>query len=102
MPGTTISGIVADPGPDGQPGTRDDVRAGADGILGTADDIYLNPIAGATVYILGLENEAVTSARQRLVHVDEHSCRRREARESTAPPRRALRRVSIIPRWCSI
>ena len=62
VPGTTLSGIMADPGPDGQPGTRDDVRAGADGILGTADDIYLDPIAGATVYIVGLENQAVTSA----------------------------------------
>jgi hypothetical protein len=61
VPGTSITGIVADPGPDGQPGTRDDVRAGASGILGTADDIYLNPIAGATVYILGLEDQAVTS-----------------------------------------
>ena len=30
-------------------------------MIGTADDVYLNPIAGATVYILGLENQAVTS-----------------------------------------
>src|SRR5207302_55303 len=50
VPGTTLSGIVADPGPDLKPGTRDDVRAGPDGILDTADDIYLLPIAGVTVY----------------------------------------------------
>ncbi len=58
VPGTTLSGIVADPGPDDKPGTRDDVRAGPDGILGTADDIYLLPIANAEVYILG-ENQVV-------------------------------------------
>ncbi len=28
VPGTTLSGILADPGPDLQPGTRDDVRSG--------------------------------------------------------------------------
>ena len=62
VPGTTVSGIVADPGPDGQPGTRDDVRAGANGILGTADDTYLFPIAGATIFIIGEQNQTVTSA----------------------------------------
>jgi membrane-associated phospholipid phosphatase len=61
VPGTTLSGIVADPGPDNKPGTTDDVKAGPDGVLMTADDIYLNPIAGATVYILGQQNQAVTS-----------------------------------------
>ncbi|MGH7136924.1 MAG: Ig-like domain-containing protein, partial [Pirellulales bacterium] len=59
VPGTTLTGIVADPGPDDVPGTRDDVRSGADGILGTADDVYLRPIKGVEVYILGLENQAV-------------------------------------------
>ncbi len=34
---------------------------GPDGVLGTADDVYLNLIAGATVYILGEEDSAVTS-----------------------------------------
>jgi len=61
VPGTTLSGIVADPGPDNKPGTTDDVKPGPDGILMTADDIYLNPIAGATVYILGEEQNAVIS-----------------------------------------
>jgi hypothetical protein len=59
LPGTTLSGILVDPGPDDTPGTRDDVRVGNDGVLGTADDVYLRPIAGVEVYILGLENEAV-------------------------------------------
>jgi hypothetical protein len=61
VPGTTLSGIVADPGADDKPGTTDDVKSGPDGILMTGDDIYLNPIAGATVYILGQENQAVIS-----------------------------------------
>jgi methionine-rich copper-binding protein CopC len=59
VPGTTLSGVLADPGPDLQPGTRDDVRAGADGVLGTADDVYLRPIEGVEVYILGMEDQAV-------------------------------------------
>ena len=61
VPGTTLSGIVADPGPDDKPGTLDDVKPGPDGVLMTADDIYLNPIVGATVYILGEEQQAVVS-----------------------------------------
>ena len=61
VPGTTLSGIVADPGLDNKPGTTDDVKPGPDGVLMTADDIYLNPIAGATVYILGEEQDAVIS-----------------------------------------
>src|SRR4029453_7835141 len=59
VPGTTIVGKLVDPGPDLQPMTFDDVRAGPDQILHTADDIYLHPIAGVKVYILGLENEVV-------------------------------------------
>jgi membrane-associated phospholipid phosphatase/sugar lactone lactonase YvrE len=61
VPGTTLSGIVADAGPDGKPGTTDDVKPGPDGVLMTADDIYLHPIAGATVYILGQQGQAVIS-----------------------------------------
>jgi hypothetical protein len=59
VPGTSLTGILADPGPDLKPGTFDDVRPGPDGVLMTSDDVYLNPIAGARVYILGLENQAV-------------------------------------------
>ncbi|MGR9145674.1 Ig-like domain-containing protein (plasmid) [Rhizobium leguminosarum] len=59
VPGTTITGRVFDPGADLQPMTFDDVRAGPDQILHTTDDVYLNPIAGVKVFILGHENEAV-------------------------------------------
>src|SRR5262249_19582887 len=64
VPGTTLAGIIADPGPDNQPMTRDDVRNGPDGVLGTGDDVYLNPIAGTKVFIIGHENQAVTSDAQ--------------------------------------
>ena len=42
-----------------KPGTTDDVKPGPDGVLMTGDDIYLLPIAGVTVYILGHEDQAV-------------------------------------------
>jgi hypothetical protein len=64
VPGTTLSGIIADPGPDDKPMTRDDVRAGADGVLGTADDVYLRPVQGVKVYILGQESQAVNTDAQ--------------------------------------
>ena len=71
VPGTTITGIVADPGPDLTPGTVDDVAAGPDGTLMTGDDIYKLPIANAKVYILGHEDQAVyTDAQGRAVAVD--------------------------------
>ncbi len=59
LPGTSLTGIVADPGPDLKPGTTDDVRRGPDGVLLTADDVYLNPIAHVKVFILGQESQAV-------------------------------------------
>ena len=41
----------------------DDIRAGADEILHTADDIFLNSLAGVKFFILGLESQvAVTDA----------------------------------------
>ena len=52
--GTSITGIVADPGADFQPGSSDDVHYNADGTR-----TYLNPLAGVTVYILGHEDTAV-------------------------------------------
>lgn len=57
--GTTLSGKVVDPGPDLKLMTFDDIRAGADGVLHTADDVFLLPIAGVRVFIVGLENQAV-------------------------------------------
>jgi|CXWL01.1.fsa_nt_gi hypothetical protein len=57
--GTTLSGKVLDPGPDLKLMTFDDIRVGSDGVLHTSDDVFLNPIAGAKVFIVGLENQAV-------------------------------------------
>jgi hypothetical protein len=59
LPGTSLYGTVADPGPDLKPESFDDVRPGADGVLMTADDVYLNPIAGVKVFIIGQEGQAV-------------------------------------------
>ena len=59
--GTVLTGVLADPGPDGIPGTADDVATGADGSL-----TYLLPIAGVTVSILGMPGlSAVTDAQGR-------------------------------------
>lgn len=57
--GTSISGRVVDPGPDLRPMTLDDIAAGTDQRLRTADDLFLWPIAGVRVYVVGLEDEAV-------------------------------------------
>jgi hypothetical protein len=70
IPGTTISGVVADPGPDLMPMTIDDVRAGADGVLNTLDDVYLNPLAGVKVWVLGLEAQAVYTDAQGRFQLD--------------------------------
>src|SRR5262249_5446245 len=64
VPSTTLTGVVVDPGPDLEPGTFDDVRVGADGLLMTGDDLYLHPIAGATVEILGMAGQTVLTAAQ--------------------------------------
>ncbi len=100
VPGTTISGIVADPGPDDKPETTDDVKSGPDGILMTADDIYLNPIAGATVYILGEEQDAVISGADgsfSLTSVPAGDVKLViDGRTATSAPQ-----VSSTPRWSS-
>jgi hypothetical protein len=59
VPGTAISGIVVDPGPDDTPMTPDDVKAAPDGLLDYAHDTWLLPIAGVKVYVLGDEQNAV-------------------------------------------
>lgn len=59
LSGTALVGRVVDPGDDLKPMTFDDIRSGADGILHTSDDLFLNPIAHAKVYILGMENRFV-------------------------------------------
>ena len=59
IPGTTLVGKVVDPGPDLEPMTFDDIRRGPDGIIHTADDVLVNPIAHAKVFILGQEDKFV-------------------------------------------
>jgi hypothetical protein len=68
--GTSLSGIVVDPGPDFIPRTDDDLRAGPDGKLGTADDVFLLPVAGVKVYLLGRENEVVRTGADGRFHFD--------------------------------
>ena len=58
-PGTTITGILVDPGADLDPHTFDDFRLGPDNAAFTADDIFLHPIAGARLYIIGHEDQAI-------------------------------------------
>jgi hypothetical protein len=59
VPGTTITGIVVDPGPDGVPMTPDDVKAAPDGLADYANDTWKLPIAGVKVFLLGHEDQAV-------------------------------------------
>ncbi len=68
--GTTIAGIIADPGPDLIPHSFDDVRAGPDGIINTADDVYLHPLVHAEVYIIGQESQAVFTDAQGRFELD--------------------------------
>lgn len=51
--GAKLSGKVVDPGADLLPMTFDDTRRGADGVIHTADDVFLNPIVHAKVFIVG-------------------------------------------------
>jgi hypothetical protein len=57
--GTSLRGRVVDPGTDLLPMTFDDIRRGPDGVIHTPDDVFLNPIVGAKVFILGRESEFV-------------------------------------------
>ena len=57
--GTTLRGRVVDPGVDLLPMTFDDMRRGPDGVIHTDDDVFLNPIAHAKVYLLGHEDRFV-------------------------------------------
>jgi len=50
---TKLVGKVVDPGPDLQPMSFDDIRRGPDGIIHTADDVFLLPIAHVHVYVIG-------------------------------------------------
>jgi len=55
LPGTMITGRIADSGPDMIPQTVDDTLAGPDGVMGTSDDILLLPLLGVKVFVRGLE-----------------------------------------------
>ncbi len=57
--GTKLVGKVVDPGADLEPMTFDDIRRGPDGVIHTADDVFLLPIAHAKVFILGQEDRFV-------------------------------------------
>ncbi|EGF91074.1 PAP2 superfamily protein [Asticcacaulis biprosthecium C19] len=59
VPGTVITGFVVGPGADLKPMTQDDFRSGPDGIPFTADDVFLEKLAGVKVFILGREGEFV-------------------------------------------
>ena len=59
IPGTTIIGQVVDPGPDLTPMTSDDIDPGPDGLLHTDDDVFLLPLPGVKVFILGMESDFV-------------------------------------------
>ena len=68
--GTSLSGRLLDPGPDLKPMTFDDIRPGPDGALHTADDVFLSPIAGVQVFIIGLESQAVFTDAAGRFHFD--------------------------------
>ena len=70
LAGTSLSGKLVDPGVDLKPMTFDDIRAGSDGILHSPDDVFLNPIVGAKVFILGLEDQFVLSDAEGNFHFD--------------------------------
>ncbi len=59
LPGTSLSGMVVDPGPDLVPRTSDDADPGPDGAFETFDDMFFLPIAGVKVYLLGREDQAI-------------------------------------------
>lgn len=56
LPGTSLTGIVVDPGPDLIPNTADDVQINPDGTK-----TYLLPIPGVQVHLLGLESQSITT-----------------------------------------
>jgi membrane-associated phospholipid phosphatase len=59
--GTRLVGKVVDPGGDLLPMTFDDIRRGPDGVIHTPDDVFLNPIAGARVFVIGRPDLVTTT-----------------------------------------
>ncbi len=70
LPGTALSGRLADAGPDLEPLTADDTLPGPDGQLGTPDDVILTPIAGARIFVRGLEDDFVLTGVDGAFHLD--------------------------------
>jgi hypothetical protein len=70
LPGTTLSGRLADAGPDLVPLTADDTLPGPDGDVGTPDDVILTPIVGARIFVRGLEDEFVLTGADGAFHFD--------------------------------
>ncbi|WP_235578406.1 Ig-like domain-containing protein [Pseudorhodoferax sp. Leaf267] len=68
--GTKLVGRVVDPGADLLPMTFDDIRRGPDGVIHTPDDVFLNPIAGAKVWIIGQEDKVVYTDAQGFFELD--------------------------------
>jgi hypothetical protein len=62
LAGTSLVGIVVEPGPDMIPRTADDLQAGADGMFGTLDDVFTYPLSGLRVFLHGRETNVVTTA----------------------------------------
>ena len=67
---TSIQGRVIDPGADLKMMTYDDILAGPDGVLHTSDDLFLNPISNAKVFVLGQESRAVYTDSQGYFKLD--------------------------------
>lgn len=61
LPGTTLTGRVVDPGADLNMMTPDDFIVGPGGVTDYANHTYRNPITGAEVYIVGLEDRKVVT-----------------------------------------
>ena len=50
--------------------TQDDVAPGPDGVIGTDDDVFLLPVAGVPVFLLGLEDDVVHTDADGRFHFD--------------------------------
>jgi hypothetical protein len=70
LPGTELSGRLADAGPDLVPLTADDTLPGPDDHVGTPDDVILTPIVGARIFVRGLEDEFVLTGADGAFHFD--------------------------------
>ncbi len=68
--GTSLSGKIVEAGPDLKPMTFDDIRVGPDQVMHTADDVFLTPLAGVKVFILGLESQFVLTDASGNFHFD--------------------------------